>query len=266
MVKKKRFDKVKKFLFKHTKAKDLQVNYFNNTSFLTRMANSYIHQNVHEHNENIIINAIFGKKTGVASTNDLSEKSLLKTLRHAEKIAKLRPEDPDYPGLPKGMELEFYKRFNENTHKSTPRKKALVLKDVVKLCKKAGVAASGFISSDTTYFGVATTNGADTFASSSGSHLFLITDKGNATGFAEEYNDDITKINHENIAKIASLQTLEDNHDTLEQIQILDQTIFSGDTDPVRVKLLEELEAGKSNGGTGKSSISNKLNKLKRIK
>ncbi len=203
MIDKKRFDNIKDIIFNSSKANDIQINYFKNTSFLTRLANSYIHQNVHENNGNIVINVIFGKKTGVASTNDLTRKGLIKALRNAEKIAKLNPEDPDYPGLLQGIQVEYYKQFNQTTDKTTPKQRAEMLKQVVKLCSEKNVNASGFISTKTENFGVATTNGADCFSAISSSHLFIITDKGLGTGFAEENQVDFSKINFKKVAKTA---------------------------------------------------------------
>ncbi|MDD3627184.1 MAG: metallopeptidase TldD-related protein, partial [bacterium] len=203
MVDNKRFQKIKKFIFKNSRADDVQVLYTSSVSYLTRLANSYIHQNVHENTETLIVNSIFGKKIGVATTRDLSEKNIIKTIRIAEAIAKNRPEDPDYPGLPLGAEIFYTDKFNEKSSGTTPQQRANILKDIVKICNKSGVNASGYVSTDFSNFAVATTKGADCFCALSNAHLFIITDKGFATGFAEDENIDFFKLNHEKVAKIA---------------------------------------------------------------
>ncbi len=203
MMDRKQFDKIKEIIFNSSKANDIQINYFKNTSFLTRLANSYIHQNVHENNADIVINVIFGKQAGVASTNDLTRKGLIKALRNAEKIAKLNPEDPDYPGLPEGNQIEYYKQFNQTTDKTTPKQRAEMLKEVVKLCSEKNVNASGFVSTKTECLGVATTNGADSFAAISNAILYIITDKGLGTGFAKESQNDFSKINFKKVTNTA---------------------------------------------------------------
>ncbi|HDS09232.1 MAG TPA: hypothetical protein ENN73_03305, partial [Firmicutes bacterium] len=203
MVDKKRFQKIVKFIFKNSRAEDIQIFYSSNVSYLTRLANSYIHQNVHENDERLVVNSIFGKKTGVATTRDLSEKNIVKTLRIAETIAKHRPEDPDYPGLPQGSQITAVKKYSEKSSKTTPVQRAKILRDIVKICGNAGVNASGYISTNYSALGAATSKGADCFSVISNAHLFIITDKGLATGFAEDENIDFFKINYEKVANIA---------------------------------------------------------------
>lgn len=204
MVKdRKRFNKIKKLVFKYAKADDIQINYMSENSFLTRLANSYIHQNVHEKNETLIIKLAIGKKLGVASTNNPTEKNIKKTVSQARKIARLNPEDPDYPGLPDGVQIDYDNRFVEATHKITPKQKAEILKRVVGKCSDSGVNASGFLKSGTHFMAVATDKGADCACIYTDSHLFIITDQGMATGFAEDRNIDISKLDWESVADVA---------------------------------------------------------------
>lgn len=91
------------------------------------------------------------------------------------------------------------------------------------------------------------------------------------------YNKDISqveKLNYANdaanrfqtIAKISSQQTLLENKETLDQIDLLDQTIFDGQSDPVRKKLLEDLDVSAlDNGSLGPEAIKSKLDKLQRL-
>src|SRR5688572_13066924 len=68
-------------------------------SALTRFANSTIHQNVGERNVEIRVRALVGKRSGVATTNDLSDDALKRVAERAVEAARRQPEDPDLPDL-----------------------------------------------------------------------------------------------------------------------------------------------------------------------
>ena len=56
-------------------------------SYLTRFANSTVHQNVAESNADVRIRCVLGKRVGLASTNDLDPQAMERTLDHAVAIA-----------------------------------------------------------------------------------------------------------------------------------------------------------------------------------
>src|SRR3954449_12579197 len=68
-------------------------------SALTRFANSTIHQNVGERNVQIRVRALVGKRSGVATTNDLSDDARRGAAERAGGPPRRQPEDPDLPGL-----------------------------------------------------------------------------------------------------------------------------------------------------------------------
>jgi len=70
-----------------------------------RFANSYIHQNVAESNLEVRVRVAFGKRLGVATTNDLAEAAVRRTVDEASRIARLQPENPDFVSLPRPRPL-----------------------------------------------------------------------------------------------------------------------------------------------------------------
>ena len=67
---------------------------------LTRFANNTIHQHVAETNCYLVVRAALGQRVGVAATNDLTDTGLERMVEAAVAAARLRPEDPGFPGLP----------------------------------------------------------------------------------------------------------------------------------------------------------------------
>src|SRR3954447_25787056 len=66
---------------------------------LTRFANSAIHQNVAEESRSVRIRVVTDGRQAAASTNRLDDDGLNRLVEGALEAARLRPPDPDWPGL-----------------------------------------------------------------------------------------------------------------------------------------------------------------------
>jgi hypothetical protein len=84
-------------------------------SYLTRFANSTIHQNVAETDTEVRIRVVLGKRVGVATTNNLDDKALSQALENALAIARLQPENPDFKSLPGPKPIAEIAAFSEAT-------------------------------------------------------------------------------------------------------------------------------------------------------
>ena len=94
---------------------------------LSRFANNYIHQNVLKKDYRLVIQSIFGKKIGRASTNFFSEDELKRVCRQSEEMAKIMPDNNLYQGLVDPKEYdEAIKCYHEHTAEADPKQKALV--------------------------------------------------------------------------------------------------------------------------------------------
>ena len=74
-----------------------------NDEHLTRFAANTIHQNVSERDATVRVRAVFGRKTGVASGNDLSDMALRKLVETAETVARFQKDNPDFRSLPEPL-------------------------------------------------------------------------------------------------------------------------------------------------------------------
>src|SRR5688572_12203799 len=93
-------------------------------SALTRFANSGIHQNVSERNVQIRVRAIVGKRSGVATSNDLSDSALTRVVERAVEAAQRQPGDPDLPDLPGPLAADAIPSFSQATADCTPEQRA----------------------------------------------------------------------------------------------------------------------------------------------
>ena len=110
---------------------------------LTRFANNEIHQNVAESDMAIAVRVALGKRVGTATTNDVSDEGLRRAVEQATAAARLRPEDPDFPGLPEPEEVEPVVAFDEPTATYGPGERARVVGEVCRIAQAEGAIASG---------------------------------------------------------------------------------------------------------------------------
>src|SRR5918999_60771 len=91
---------------------------------LTRFANNTIHQNVAEQGAEVSVRVAVGQKVGVASANQLDEASLRDAAARALAVARLQPENPDFPGLPGPTPWERIGAFHRSTAAAAPERRA----------------------------------------------------------------------------------------------------------------------------------------------
>jgi PmbA protein len=130
--------------------------------FLTRFANSTIHQNVAETDTEVRIRVVLGTRVGVATTNNLDEIALTHTLENALAIARLQPENPDFKSLPGPQPIADVAAFSEATARCTPEQRAEGVGAICLMARDRGVIASGALT--TSVFETAVANSLGTFA------------------------------------------------------------------------------------------------------
>ena len=126
-----------------SKADQTEVIFQGTDSALTRFANSHIHQNVAESNTEIRVRLVYGKKTGVASCNDLSPESLSRTVQTARAIAMRQRENPEFKSLPLPQPIKNVEAFVDATASFTPEQRAQVVNILCKRSKEKGLVAAG---------------------------------------------------------------------------------------------------------------------------
>jgi len=126
---------------------------------LTRFANNNIHQNVAETNRYLVMRVVLGQRVGVAATNELTDAGLERTVEAAATAARLRPEDPDFPGLPEATDVPQVAGFDEATAAYGPADRARPVSVVCQRAEEGGCIASGAFRTATHELAVANSNG-----------------------------------------------------------------------------------------------------------
>jgi PmbA protein len=184
----------------HSKADQTEVIVHASESALTRFANSYIHQNVSETNTTVRVRVVYGKKVGVASSNDLAPDALARTVDTARAIAQLQREDPEFRSLPSPQPIQPVEAFVDQTANFTPEQRAQIVGVLCKKAKSRNVVASGALSTVAQEIAVANSLGIfayhpGTFADIS---TVMMTDTG--SGYASFTHQDVRQVDAEALA------------------------------------------------------------------
>ncbi len=115
----------------YSSVEETQVSLFVWDSFLTRFANSYIHQNMGEGNIELEIRAINEKRVGEATTNRVDSNAIKNAVSTACEISKFTKPVSDLVPLTGPREYKEVKSFYENTRRFTPEERANIVKGFI---------------------------------------------------------------------------------------------------------------------------------------
>jgi PmbA protein len=172
-------------------------------SFLTRFANSTIHQNVAETNVEISVRAVVGKKIGVASTNRIDKAALRGVTERALEIARLQKENPDFLSLPEPKPVVDMENLSKGTVDFSPQQRADAVKRVIAIADKSDVQAFGSFSTGTAEVAVANSLGVFCHNLASDAHLVAVAMGESGSGYALSSSRDAEQIGVEGTAQRA---------------------------------------------------------------
>jgi len=176
---------------------------------LTRYANSYIHQNVSEHNSKVVFRVALGKKIGICSTNSLKKEDLLKTLSSAKEIASHQRENPDFPGFPSKQKLVKLKTTFKKTADFSPKQRAEIVKKICDKTSTHNLTAAGSFSTSQSEIAVLNTNGLSAYQPFTSASINLVVMSDDSSGYAETMSRDVTQIDFNELAETAIRKCLD---------------------------------------------------------
>lgn len=102
------------------------------TDALTRFANSFIHQNVAESVSHVLLRvAVDGKTAATSLDGPTDDETLGRLIDGVLEAARVRPEDPDWPGLASPAEAPRIDHWDEATAAASPDERARRVRDFV---------------------------------------------------------------------------------------------------------------------------------------
>lgn len=116
-------------------------------SALSRFSENQISQNISRDRARLTITSYYGHKSASAATSELDPEAIERTLRRAETLARIAPEDPEWtPLLPPQTYADRTPAFDEETAIFSPLPRGEIVQRVCQRCRDSGVEGSGTLS------------------------------------------------------------------------------------------------------------------------
>ena len=203
MLGKKRIQEITGSILARSTADQTEVVILAGDNYLTRFANSTIHQNVAESNADVRIRCVLGSRLGVASTNDLDPRALERTLDHALAIARLQPENPEFHSLPGPLPVAEVEAFSETTARCSAEDRARSVRTLCSVAGAAGVAAFGALTTAAAELAVANSLGTLAYFPVTYADLNMVAMSDTSAGYAAGLDSDFARLDFEALGREA---------------------------------------------------------------
>jgi predicted Zn-dependent protease len=151
------------------------------------------------------VRLIFGKRTGVAESNDLSSEGISRTVGMARAIAQSQPESPANPPLPQVPTAPHVDSFFAQTADCSAETRARAIASLTKQAVANKLVAAGAFRTDA--FEIALVNSLGVSQYHQGTvadfHTVIMNEAGTASGYAVSSSPDIRAINANAVAQTA---------------------------------------------------------------
>jgi PmbA protein len=181
---------------------------------LTRFAANRIHQNVSETDVSVRVRAVFGKKVGVASGNDMSDGALRQVVEAAETVARFQQDNPDFHSLPEAQPAQEIAAYVAATAQFSPEQRAQGVATICTLSRENGLQAAGAFSTEVQEMLVVNSLGVATYHCGTIANLVTVIMSDDSSGYGAATAPDVLTLNPEAVGQTALDKVLQGHHPT----------------------------------------------------
>ncbi|MBX2953569.1 MAG: TldD/PmbA family protein [Leadbetterella sp.] len=159
----------------------------------------------------LAVTSVFGKRSGTATINEFDDESLEKTVRRAEEIARLAPENPEYvPMLGPQQYTEVKETYADATAAINPEYRAKAALDSIEICKKKNLTSAGYLEDTTGFNAMGNSKGLFAYNRSTSVDFSVTvrTEDGLGSGYAIQDYNDARKLNAAASTEVAAQKAL----------------------------------------------------------
>ncbi|QHV93778.1 MULTISPECIES: TldD/PmbA family protein [Spirosoma] len=158
----------------------------------------------------LAVTAVFGKRSGTATINEFDDASLEKTVRRAEEIARLAPENPEYMSMLGPQKYLETSTYAESTAKIDPEFRAQAAFNSIDPCRQKNLTAAGYMEDTTGFTAIGNSKGLFGYNRSTGVDFSITvrTADGLGSGYANPDVNDVSKLNTKSTTEIAMQKAL----------------------------------------------------------
>lgn len=179
-----------------SKADECEVNINSSENGNIRYARNAVSTSGGISSTTIVVSSSFGKRSGIATINELDDASLEKVVRRSEELARLAPENPEHMPLLGPQSYAESKMFIQRTADVTPKERADAVADSLKIAKESKLNAAGFLENGQGFNAMMNSKGlfAYNMATNVNFSVTLRTDDGRGSGYATKGYNDFSKL------------------------------------------------------------------------
>src|SRR5688572_23770950 len=133
-----------KKVLSYSKSDECEVNLFGNERGNIRYARNAASTSGSISQTTLVVSSAFGKKSGVATINELDDTSLEKVVRRAEELAKLAPENPEFMSFLGPQKYGESITYSQATAAITPKLRADAIAQSLQISRDSKLVAAGF--------------------------------------------------------------------------------------------------------------------------
>lgn len=183
--------------------------------FLTRYANSQIHQNTVEENTILYIKVVLDNKIGTSSINSFESEDLIRAVESAKEAARFQEKLEDYKGLPQKKKLSNFSAYEPRTAEMVAEEKALVIQDMISRAQVGRMTLSGAFYTGSSELAVMNTNGVREYFRETRANLSVVASGVKTSGYASASSRNVDDINHISLIEEA-LESAQEREKTIE--------------------------------------------------
>jgi predicted Zn-dependent protease len=143
----------------------------------------------------LVVTVAFGKRTGTATSNELDDAALERTVRRAEELARLAPENDEFMPAVDKQAYRASPTFSQATADLTPETRAEVAAASILPCRDKGLTAAGFFEDSSGFSAFANSRGNFAYqtATSATYNCTVRTDDGTGSGWVQRNHQDVSE-------------------------------------------------------------------------
>ncbi|MDB5239937.1 MAG: peptidase [Spirosoma sp.] len=189
----------------YSKSDEMSVNLAGGRTGNIRYARNSVSTSGESVNQSLSVTSVFGKKSGTATINEFDDASLEKTVRRAEEIARLAPENPEYMPMLGPQTYLSTDPYAENTANINPNYRAQATFDSLDPCRKKNLTAAGYLEDRTGFNAIGNTKGLSAYNRQTSVEFSVTVRTADAlgSGYATSDVTDVAKLSTKNSTEIA---------------------------------------------------------------
>jgi predicted Zn-dependent protease len=195
-----------KKVLSYSKADECEVNLSGNIGNNIRYARNSVSTSGSVGQTNLVVSSAFGKKSGVATVNELDDASLEKVVRRSEELAQLAPENPEFVSYLGPQQYKESKTFVPTTAAANPKLRADAVAQSLQVAKESKLVAAGYMEDGNGFAAMMNSKGLFAYNTSTNVNFSVTmrTEDGKGSGYATRGYNDITKLDTKAVTKIAA--------------------------------------------------------------